>query len=208
MMRLSRSVLLVATLALGACSAITGKSSTFTVYAPQLAKPSAQTAVSKADWQLQIELPQSSAALDSARIAVMPRPGVLEVYPGARWRDPAPALLRSLMVQAFDDSARVAGVSAADSGLSADYSLAIELRDFQLEVQGAEAAAALRYTAKLFHRASNRIVATRQFDDRQASTSTDIQQAMPAFEGVLNQSLLALVDWTVNEANQHRAARQ
>ena len=44
----------------------------------------------------------------------MPTPGVIEVYPQARWRDPAPDLLRSLIVQAFDHDGRIGGVSATE----------------------------------------------------------------------------------------------
>lgn len=205
MKRLTRSLLIGATtLLLGACAALTGKHATYTVYAPQLAPASFGTGKNKVEWQLQVEMPRASAALDSSRIAVMPRPGVLEVYPAVRWRDPAPALLRSLIVQAFDDSGRSAGVSAADSGLSADYSLAIELRDFQLEVDGPTSKATLRYTAKLFHRNSNRIVATRSFDVSEPATGTDIESAITAFERALNESLHELVDWTLEQGNQHR----
>ena len=115
-----RLLLIAASLSLGACAALSGKHGSFTVYAPQLSATAATHSAAPLNWQLLVDMPRASNALDSTRIAVMPRPGVLEVYADARWRDPAPAMLRSLLVEAFDRDGRIRGVSAIDSGLNGD----------------------------------------------------------------------------------------
>jgi cholesterol transport system auxiliary component len=194
--------LLIATLglSLGACAALSGKHGNFAIYAPQLTGKAATPAAAALDWQLQVDLPRASSALDSTRIAVMPTRGVLEVYADARWRDPAPAMLRSLIIESFERDGRIAGVSASDSGLSGDYALAIELRDFQIEIgTGGEAAATIRLTAKLFDRRSNRIVASQSFDEAAAAAGSDRASALPAFEEAINALLPRIVEWTVGK---------
>ncbi len=207
MMRASRPFLTLAAVALlGGCAALSGKHGSFTVYAPRLAAPAAAANATPVDWQLVVETPRTSAALDTPRITVAPTPGVLEVYPEARWRDPVPQLLRSLVVQAFDDSGRLGGVSGGD-GLSAEYSLAIEVRDFQAELDGGTARAAIRFNAKLFDHRANRIVATRAFEATSPAASSDVASVVPAFETALGEVLPSLVAWTLAEGSRHQGAK-
>ena len=191
---------------LAGCSALGGKRTPLTVYVPRPVLAAPATSPSPVDWQLQVSTPYASQALDNARIAVMPSPGVLEVYPAARWRDPAPRMLRSLVVQAFDDSGRILGVSGATAGLSADFELAIELRDFQAEVDGTSARAVIRLQAKLFDHRSNRIVATRTFEAIAPAASSAASDAVAAFDDALAKLLTDLVDWTMDAGNTARAA--
>ncbi len=190
------------TMLLSACGSLGGTRTPFSIYSPRLAPSVTTPAMVPVSWQLLVESPRASDALDSTRIAVMSAPGVLEVFPAARWRDPAPRMLRSLIVQAFDDSGRIVGVSGSTSGLSADFALAIELRDFQAEVDGGSVSAAIRLHAKLFDPRANRIVATRQFSISAPAAGNDVAAAVSAFEQALDSLLPQLVDWTLQAGTQ------
>lgn len=194
----------LAGVALAACAALGGKPTPFSIHSlavPAFDAPQA----APVDWQLQVLLPQASSALDSARIAVMPTPGVLEVYPAVRWRDPAPRLLRSLVVQAFDASGRITGVSGAQTGLTADYALAIDLHDFQAEIESGGTRAAIRLQARLFDLQSNRILATHAFAATAPAAGSDAAGAVAAFDDALADLLPALVDWTIATGNAAHA---
>lgn len=205
MSRAMRLFVIVSLAALvAACSTLGGKRTPFSIHSPKLA-PFASLAIAPVDWQLQVALPQASSALDSPRIAVMPRPGVLEVYPAARWRDPAPRLVRSLVVEAFDLSGRIGGVSGANTGLSADYALAIDLRDFQAEVGADGTRAAIRLQARLFDLRGNRIIATRAFDETAPAANSDVASVVEAFESALARLMPELVNWTIDSGNAARA---
>ncbi len=208
MNRSTRLFVLGAGLALSACAALSGKHGSFVVYAPQLhlAPAKISAATSKINWQLLIDTPQASATLDTARIAIMTSPGVIEVYPDARWRDPAPMLLRSLLVQAFDLDGRISGISAVDSGLNGDYSLAMDLRDFQIELVDGSARAAIRLTARLFDRRSNRIVASQLFIEVAPATGSDVASAAEAFTNALDQLMPKVVAWTLEKGQANQAA--
>lgn len=208
MKRISALLMVTASLLLGACAALSGKHPAFAIYAPQLHMPSVTSTATpaKIEWQLLIDTPKASAALDTTRIAIMTSPGVLEVYPAARWRDPAPMMLRSLLVQAFDQDRRISGVSAVDSGLNGDYSLAMDLRDFQVELVDGSARAAIRLTARLFDRRSNRIVASQSFSTEAPAASSDVASAADAFTTALDQLMPEIVDWTIEQGQANRPA--
>ena len=208
MNRSFRLLIMSASLVLSACAALSGKHASFVIYAPQLhVAPAEDTNTAKIDWQLLINTPQASAALDTNRIAIMTSPGVLEVYPGARWRDPAPAMLRSLIVQAFDQDGRIHGVSPVDAGLNGDYSLSMDLRDFQIELVDGSARAAIRFTAKLFDRRSNRIVASRAFSEEVPAAASDAASAAEAFTTALDQLMPRVVAWTIEQGSLSENSR-
>ena len=207
MIRILRLLLPGMMVALAVCSALGGKQTPFAVYAPQLHLPAGEGTADSVHWQLLIDTPRTSTALDTNHIAVMPSAGLIEVYPAARWRDPTPLLMRSLVVLAFDSDSRISGVSAADAGMSGDYALSMELRGFQVEMNGADAQAAVRLTAKLFDRANNRIVATRTFDATAPAASSDVGDAVKAFEQALDEMLPKLVAWTIEQGNLHETGK-
>lgn len=203
-MNIRRLPFLLLALPLAACSSLFNVQRTpFTIYSPKLSAPAATAPASVVDWQLAVETPLASDAVDTARIVVMPSPGVIEVYPGARWSDSAPALLRNLIVQGFEDSHRIVGVGSAASGLRADYALAIEVRDFQLEMDGGTHAA-IRLQVRLLDYTTSRVLAARAFEATSPAASTDAAAAFGAFQEALNRIVPELVEWTLHEGEaQH-----
>jgi len=203
--RLLMAPILVLTLVVAGCSSLLNvQRQPFTIYSPMYAATAAAPAGPRVDWQLIIQTPLTSATLDTARMLVMPTPGVLEVFPSARWRDTTPALLRSLVVQGFESSGRIVGIGSAQSGLSADYALAIDLHDFQLEVHNGASQAAVRFQATLVDYTSNRVLATQSFAAQSPAAGMDAASAFAAFETDLNTIVPELVDWTLREGSVAR----
>jgi cholesterol transport system auxiliary component len=200
---------LLLALPLAACSSLFNVQRTpFTIYSPRLAATAATDAPPmRVDWQLAVETPLASDALDTVRIVVMPRPGVIEVFPGARWSDSAPALLRNLVVQGFENSQRITGVGSAASGLRADYALAITLHDFQLEIDGGTRAV-IRLQARLLDYTTNRVLAAQAFDAETPARGSDAAAAFAAFEAALNQLVPGVVAWTLREGEAMHANRK
>ncbi|MGN6520922.1 MAG: ABC-type transport auxiliary lipoprotein family protein [Dokdonella sp.] len=195
-------------LPLAACSSLFNVQRTpFTIYSPKLAAPAQAAPAARVDWQLAIETPLASDALDTVRIVVMPRPGVIEVFPGARWSDSAPAMLRNLVVQAFENTQRITGVGSSASGLRADYALGIALHDFQLEIDGGTRAV-IRLQARLLDYTTNRVLAAQAFSAQAPARGSDAAAAFAAFESALNQLLPELVEWTLREGEAMHAKRK
>jgi cholesterol transport system auxiliary component len=201
----NRRLLILLPLLLAGCSSLLNVQRTpYTIYSPRYTAPAPAANAARVAWQLVVETPTASDTLDTSRMLAAPTPGVLEVFPGARWRDPAPALLRSLIVEGFEQSGRIVGVGNAASGLRADYSLAIELRDFQLDIRDGVPHATVRFQARLLDFTSSRVLATQAFSEDASAAGTDAASAFAAFQTSLNAVIPQLVEWTLREGSQAR----
>ncbi|MEP7043600.1 MAG: ABC-type transport auxiliary lipoprotein family protein [Dokdonella sp.] len=202
----ARRLLIVLPLLLSGCSSLFNIQRTpFTIYSPHYTPPAPTSGGPRVDWQLVVETPSASDTLDTSRLLASPTPGVLEMFPGARWRDPAPALLRSLIVEGFEQSGRIVGVGNGISGLRADYSLALELRDFQLDIRDGVPHATVRFQARLLDFTSSRVLATQAFAQDTTAAGKDAASAFAAFETSLNAVIPQLVEWTLSEGSRARA---
>ena len=201
MIRMLRWLLPLAALVVGACSSLTGRKDPFTVYAPRYTAPADAAKGASVPWQLSIDTPVASDVLDTPRMLVMPSPGALETYKGARWSDTAPLLLRTLMVQAFQESGRISGVGASTSGLHGDYLLAVDLYDFETQDRDGSPHAMIRLNAKLTVSSTNRIVAARAFEADAPVAGSQAAAAAAAFDQALAQLLPSIVDWALTEGD-------
>ena len=198
----NQAIALLAMLALPMTGcAVLGGPSEYAVYSPQpqIAAPSDQVIVA---WQLQVQEPYAGETLSAPKLLVMPTPAVYEVFPDARWRDPPPALVGTLLLRAFEQSGRIIGVDRAASGVNTDYVLSSELRDFQIELVAGEPRAKITLHARLLGFANNRIVAARTFEATAPAVTQDAASGAKAIESALGILLPQVRDWTFDAANQ------
>ena len=194
-----------ASLSMAGC-AILGANAEYAVYAPQprFTPPVEKGAV---DWQLQVQQPHSGETITAPNLLVMPTPAVYEVFPAARWRDPPPLLVGTLLLQAFEQSGRIVGVDRAASGVNTDYVLSSDLRNFQIEIVGGVPIAKVTLHARLLGFADNRIVAARTFEATSPAAAKDAASASIAIETTLATLLPQVRDWTFDAAGKAWQAR-
>jgi len=102
---------------LGACS-ILPQSEPLDIYLlPGSTLPAQQQRV---DWSLRVSSPSSGQLLDGTRIVVLPEPGRVNTYQGARWSERTPQLLRGRLLDAFHDDGRIQALSNDEQRLQAD----------------------------------------------------------------------------------------
>lgn len=190
----------------GGCSLLASKSVPYATYSPQLIVPTESSNAAPVAWQLVVDMPTASDALDTTRIVVMAAPGVLQVFPAARWSDPAPRLLRNLMIQSIQQTGRIAGVGDSGSGLRADYALATDLHEFQIDYSNGTPQAVIRLNAKLLDYTVNRVVAAESFDARAPANGTDGASAASAVQAALNEVLPKISQWILQEAERNFVA--
>lgn len=181
--------------------ALLGGAAEYAIYAPQpqIASPSDKAVVA---WQLQVQEPYAGETISAPNLLVMPTPAVYEVFPAARWRDPPPMLVGTLLLQAFEQSGRIVGVDRAASGVNTDYVLSSELRDFQIEIIAGAPRAKVTLHARLLGFADNRIVAARTFEASVPAAAADATSASNALESALSQLLPQVRDWTFEEGEK------
>jgi len=183
---------------LAGCSVLTGRHEESAVYSLALAQATTPEATSGAHrWQLGVSEPAAIAPLDGARILVMPAPGEIQVYRGARWRDAAPAMLQQLMLQAFQRNSNTIAAAPA-TGVHADFLLRSDLQDFQAEMRGGSLPqAVVRLAVQLVRSADGKVVAARSFQVQEDCRSARIEEISAGFQRATDKLLAEMVAWVV-----------
>jgi len=191
-------------LLLGGCSILGGgERERATIYAPDprvQADPSWPTV----DWQLSLGPASAARVIDSARIAVQPTPGELQVYRGASWAKRPSEMLEDALPRTLEDSGRIRAVARQGTGIAADYKLVMDLRRFDADYAGnAAPAATIEVNAKLLHSADQNIVASRTFLRAEPAAGTDAAQVADAFSRSLGTLAGEVAGWVLVTGDEH-----
>jgi cholesterol transport system auxiliary component len=185
----------VMAIGLAGCSVLTNVNTPTPLYdlKPQVDLPAD---LPKVSWQLVVASPNTSADLDTARIALRRSGNITEYFASAAWIDNVPNLLQSKLLQAFEQSGKIA-VGRDVATLVPDYVLETELWDFQAEYGGAVTGAHIRMTGKLIRMSDRKIVDTINAEGKAQSSGTDMQQVVAAFNQALGPVLSQIVTGTL-----------
>lgn len=188
---LSPSLLAVAVL--GGCSLLPAAHDALSIH--DLRAPDAvQVDAAPVGWQLAVEIPDARAPVSGVRMAVVDGAGAYSVVRGARWSLPAPQLVQSVLVAAFEHSGHIAGVGPARS-LRGDCRLGGELRAFAW--RPATADVRIEYAARLQCGPGDKVVGMRSFEVRAPVTGTGAEAIARAFDAALAELMPELVDWVL-----------
>ncbi len=168
------------------------------------ATPSVAPAARLLPWSLRVVRPAAGAPLAGQRIVVMPEGDRVSVYQGAGWSDPAPVLVRDRLLEAFRVDGRVGALSSDERALHADFELDGDLRAFHSEYRDGRPEAVVRLDLRLVHTASRHIVASRTFEQRQASAEPAVPAVVRALGATADRLAAEVVEWTVHAAATRR----
>lgn len=151
-------------------------------------------------WELSVAVPYAAAGLNIDRIGLMRSAETLDYYADSNWTDRLPIVLQTCIVEAFEQSGRIKGVSREGSSLKADYALETEIRDFTahyVTTDGAPAEAVVHINCKLVALPDRNIVGT--FDSNQTAKASEnsVAATVSAFNVALTAALKEIVDWTL-----------
>jgi cholesterol transport system auxiliary component len=200
-MKLIRFALLAGFTLIGSCS-ILPKPEPFEVYRlPSVQNASASHGTPQR-WSLRLTKLQSSEALNSPNIAVIPQGDVISHYKGSRWSDPVPVLVRNRLLEGFQHDGRVPLLSTDDSIFQTDLELGGSLQAFQTEYQGTNAGVVVRLDALLVRSYDQRILASRRFEVRQPLSSVQVPAVVAGFGQANDQLTAQVVNWTVEQGQK------
>lgn len=207
MCRLPRVILLASlTLALAACGSLLGPKESPTIYAP-IPAPKADASWPKVSWNLATTRPDAPRILDSARMAVRPVPGELQVYKGAMWASAPPDLLEATVLRLLEDSGKLPAASRQGSGMDAGYRLLMDIRHFEADYAGgALPAAVIEVNAKLIHVVDHAVAGNRTFRHAQPAGGTDPRTVADAFSLALAEVSRDIAGWTLASGQAHEGA--
>ncbi|MGH8346822.1 MAG: ABC-type transport auxiliary lipoprotein family protein [Pseudomonas sp.] len=200
-MKLIRFALLAGFTLIGSCS-ILPKPEPFEVYRlPSVQNASASHGMPQR-WSLRLTKLQSSEALNSPNIAVIPQGDVISHYKGSRWSDPVPVLVRNRLLEGFQHDGRVPLLSTDDSIFQTDLELGGSLQAFQTEYQGPNAGVVVRLDALLVRSYDQRILASRRFEVRQPLSNVQVPAVVAGFGQANDQLTAQVVSWTVEQGQR------
>lgn len=200
-MKLIRIALLAGFTLISSCS-ILPKPEPFEVYRLPSAQSASASHGTPQRWSLRLSKFQSSDALNSPNIAVIPQGDVISHYKGSRWSDPAPVLVRNRLLEGFQHDGRVPLLSTDDSIFQTDLELGGSLQAFQTEYQGTNASAVVRLDALLVRSYDQRILASRRFEVRQPLSNVQVPAVVAGFGQASDQLTVQVVSWAVEQGQK------
>ncbi len=142
--------------------------------------------------QLVVAEPTALQPLDSDHVLVRRPDGTLATLAHAQWSDRLPPLVQSRIVQAFENAGAVGRVGAFGGTISADVTLAVEIRVFEVDVGAGQGK--IELAARLVSSASGQIIAARIFQ-ASAVGAGEGPAAVASLDQALGQTLGDLTRW-------------
>ena len=162
--------------------------------------------------QIVVTEPTATAAVSNDRITVQPTPLEVRFLPGARWVDRAPIIVQTLIIESFENSGKVDAVGRSAIGLRADYLIVTDIREFQAQLPSTgepddPLEANVRLNIKVVDALSDKIIASRSFQEISAAASDDPRDIVTAFDEALGGTLRDVVEWSVRRMHAHAQTR-
>ena len=151
---------------------------------------------------LRVTRPAAGTLLAGQRIIVLPAGDQVSHYKGAQWSEPAPLLLRNRLLDALRSDGRITQLSSDDRMLQADFELDGELRAFQSVYRDGSPQVLLRLDLRLVRPATQRIVASRRFEQVQPASEAALPAVVRAFGQASDRLALQVADWSVEQIAQ------
>ncbi|AHK44514.1 putative ABC transporter protein [Ensifer adhaerens OV14] len=184
---------LVFTLAvlLAGCGAGAAVNDTFSLSASPVVEGRAATSK-----QILVPEPTALKALDSDQVVIRLSGSELQYLSKAQWSDRLPRMVQAKLVQAFENTGKVAGVGKPGEGLAIDYQVISEIRSFEISTEGADTAV-VEIFAKIVNDRNGTVRAQKAFRATAGVKGT----GNPAFVRALDQAFATvaseIVGWTL-----------
>ena len=152
----------------------------------------------RVDWQLVLETPVANAALNTTRIALMRSAMRVEYYARSSWTDRAPLMIKTLMIESFENSQKIVSVGREGGGLRADFVLKSEIRELQAEyLDSTVPSANVAMNVKMVAFPLRDIIASESFSRRVTATTDSMDAVVVAFDEALGKVLKDIVEWSL-----------
>jgi len=180
-------------IALSGCALLGGGSQPLDTY--QLTAPSAGDGRGQSQRQILIAEPSALKALDGQNIVISPAPGNIQYLKGAQWADRLPKIVQARLAETFQRSGEFRGVGRPGEGLAIDYQVIVEIRSFEVRVDGGVKAHVELFVQVLNDR--NGVVRAKKTFTANAPVRGEGNSAyVDALDAAFGQAAVEIVDWT------------
>lgn len=179
-------------LTLGGCAALGGKPAPLDTF--ELSAPSVD-AHAHSRRQILIAQPSALKALDSQNIVIRPSDRSIQFLKGAQWADRLPLIVQARLAETFQRSGSFAGVGKPGEGLAIDYQVIVEVRAFEVRVNGGEHADVDLFVRILNDR-NGEVRASKSFTASAPVSGSGNAAYVGALDNAFGQAAKDIVRWT------------
>ncbi len=161
--------------------------------------------------QIVVDEPTAGSYINTDKVAVKVGDYKVEYFPVARWVDRAPKMVQKLLVESLENTGVVDAVGQEAIGLSADYTLIIDLREFQAHTvrdPGQPMEINVRLNIKIVQEPDGLIIASESFGRTETAKTEAMLDVVAAFDETLGKSMRDAVEWSVRKIAAHPAPRR
>ena len=151
---------------------------------------------------LAIAMPTAPGNLDSDRIALTRGATRFDYFAASTWTDRVPALLQTLLVEAFETDGRIANVWTDSDAMTAGYMLQTQVRAFTARYDDAAAnppVVDVSLATRLVCLPGNRMVGQALLAEQSTATQNKLKSVVRAFDVATAKVLNRCVAWTLHE---------
>lgn len=148
--------------------------------------------------QLLVPEPTALKALDSDSILVRVSGTEIQYLSKAQWSDRLPRMVQSKLVEAFENSGKLAGVGKPGQGLAIDYQLVSEIRSFAIVTGGARRAE-VEIFVKVLNDRDGTVKAQRNFRAEAPVSGSENRAYVKALDTAFSRVNAEIVDWTLRQ---------
>lgn len=175
------------------CALLGGGSKPLDTYT--LTAPAAGDGRGKSYRQILIAEPSALKALDGQNIVIAPAPGNIQYLKGAQWADRLPKVIQARLAETFQRSGEFRGVGRPGEGLAIDYQVIVEVRAFEVRVDGS-ARGEVELFVKLLNDRNGTVRAEKTFTASAPVTGEGNDAYVRALDAAFGQAAVEIVDWT------------
>ncbi|TIT68999.1 MAG: ABC transporter [Mesorhizobium sp.] len=187
-----KSAALLVVLAVAGCAALGGKPAPLDTF--ELSAPSVD-AHGHSRKQILIAQPSALKALDSQNIVIKPSDRSIQYLKGAQWADRLPLIVQARLAETFQRSGSFAGVGKPGEGLAIDYQVIVEVRSFEVRVNGGEHAEVDLFV-RLLNDRNGEVKASKSFTASAPVSGSGNPAYVGALDAAFGDAAKQIVRWT------------
>jgi cholesterol transport system auxiliary component len=170
---------------------------TYRLTAPDLS----DAALPSADARLVVGEPSAASGLETSRIAVVQGPQSLDYYADARWAEPAPEMVKGVLVAALQTSGALEAVGRRSVTIDPEVRLRTEITDLQaVYAPGADVPLArVGLHATLITQPGRDVLGSERFVAEAQPASAAVPDVVAALDRAADRAVADLVAWTLRE---------
>ncbi|HEX5364000.1 MAG TPA: ABC-type transport auxiliary lipoprotein family protein [Gallionella sp.] len=186
---------------LGGCSVLPSAPEPDNLYLLEAGKaPARHVAAARRDLVLAVSMPRARAGFATAQMIWVRQAHELEAYSHNRWADTPARMLAPLLVQTLERSGTFHAVVQSPSSVAATWRLDTELIRLQQDFTVKPSEVRFTLGAQLIDIATQRVIASAQFDESEKSDTEDAYGGVLAANRALERLLVRLAEFCAENA--------